>query len=291
MLARLARASYIVFGPIVEAIVPSLESTRVELKRGQVNMLLEEYLSIAVLISIVSGIFAVLVGNFVFPLLLPGYSKFMLAPLFLLAAIIFSVLTFLLFMVYPSIASDSVKRGIELNLPFAVIYMATVSGSGIPPYKIFKLLADFKEYGAISREARSITVETEFFGKDIGEAMRRAAERTPSKDFKELLWGMNTMIEEGGDLRKLLSDTAIVQMELYKRRIDQYAQRLSLFLEIYLTVVVVGSIFFIIMGAIMSSMGGMDIDLLLLQKVMVYFLLPVVTIVFIALIKFTSPLA
>ena len=289
MLASFARISYILFGSIVELLLPYLESTRLELKKGQVNILLEEYLSIGLMTGAVSAIFGLVITRFVFSLVFPAYSALMLLPLSLLSALTFFAIAFLGFLVYPSIAADSVKRGIELNLPFAVIYMATVSGSGIPPYMIFKLLAGFKEYGEISREARNITAETEFFGKDIGEAMRRAAERTPSKDFKELLWGMNTIIEEGGDLRKFLSDTAVIQMQAYKRRIEQYAQRLSLFLEIYLTVVVVGSIFFMIMGAIMSSMGGMEIDLLLLQRVMVYIALPLITIVFISIIKATSP--
>lgn len=291
MLGRLARISYMIFGPAVEMLVPSFESIRLELKRGQLNILLEEYLSIAMMAGTLASLFGLLAANIVFSVLLPLYTKFMLLPLFFLAAAASFILTFLLFIVYPSVAADSVKRGVETNLPFAVIYMATVSGSGIPPYMIFKLLSEFKEYGEISKEARNITAETEFFGKDINEAMRRAADRTPSKDFKELLWGMNTIIEEGGDLRKFLAENADIQMHIYKRRIEEYAQRLSLFLEVYLTIVVVGSILFIIMGAIMNSMGGLEIDLMFLQRLMVYLVLPMITVAFIVMIKTTSPLA
>jgi len=291
MLGRLARFSYLIFGPAVEMLVPSFESIRLELKRGQLNILLEEYLSIALLACTISSLAGLALASVVFSRIFPLYSKLMLLPLFFLAAAASFILAFLLFLVYPSVAADSVKRGVETNLPFAVIYMATVSGSGIPPYMIFKLLSEFKEYGEISKEARNITAETEFFGKDINEAMRRAAERTPSKDLKELLWGMNTIIEEGGDLRKFLSENAAVQMQIYKRRIEEYAQRLSLFLEVYLTIVVVGSILFIIMGAIMNSMGGLEIDLMFLQRLMVYLVLPLITVAFIVLIKTTSPLS
>ena len=291
MLEAFGRIAYRIFGRIAGRMAPQLESVRLDIKKGQLDMLLEEYLSIALMFGLFSFVLGGVAGFFLSQRMLPQAPDMMLLVLNLFVGLIFSTVTFLAFMSYPSMAASGVKRGIEINMPFAVMYMSTVSGSGIPPHIIFKLLSRFKEYGEISKECGNITAETEFFGKDISEAIRRAAGRTPSEDFKELLWGMDTIIAEGGNLRKFLSNSAMRYMNKYKRRIQAYSHQLSLFLEIYLTVVVVGSIFFMIMGAIMASMGGMPPYMLLLQRLVVYLALPLVTIAFIFLIRITSPMA
>ena len=50
----------------------------------------------------------------------------------------------------------------------------------------------------------------------------------------------------------------------------------------------VGSLFFIVLTAIMSPLGGMDI--LMLQTFVVFFLTPMVSVAFIVILKGSSPM-
>jgi len=282
---------YSLFKSTIEKNISYFENVRNSLKRGQMNTLLEEYLSIALFAAIVATVFGSAISFAILMKTLSVPFYFLLIPA-VIFGMVAGVALFLLFLVYPGVVSGSVQQGIQMNLPFATTYMATVSGSGIPPYAIFKLIAQFKEYGEISREAQNISSEIELFGKDLSSALRRAADRTPSEEFKELLWGMDLIISEGGDLRKFLTSSAHIFMEDYKRRMAKYSQTLSMFLEIYLTVVVVGSIFFIMIGAIMGTVSGSQSPMLgeTGQNLLVYLFLPFISLVFILLMKVTSPM-
>ncbi len=292
MADEFSKFCYSLFKNTIEKNIYYFENVRNSLKRGQMSILLEEYLSIALFTSILMLALVGTIMLFILPRLVAAPFYYLLIPAIIMGAVA-GVFTFLLFLLYPNAVAGGVQRGIQMNLPFAATYMATVSGSGIPPQAIFKLLGQFKEYGEISKESQNITSEVEVFGKDLSSALRRAADRTPSEDFKELLWGMDLIISEGGDLRKYLTTSAQMFMEDYKRRIAKYSQTLSMILEVYLTVVVVGSIFFIIIGAVMGTVStpGAGSSLSTMQPILVYLFLPFISIVFITIVKITNPMS
>ena len=62
-----------------------------------------------------------------------------------------------------------------------------------------------------------------------------------------------------------------------------------MYTEMYVTVVIVGSIFFIVMSTIMSMIGGSTGTIVLLQNVVIYFGLPMVSIMFMILVSSLSP--
>jgi hypothetical protein len=63
-----------------------------------------------------------------------------------------------------------------------------------------------------------------------------------------------------------------------------------MYVEIYITVVIVGSIFSIVMMTIMGAISGFG-TLQAFQTLMVYVFLPVASIVFIFLLRLISPLS
>ena len=108
---------------------------------------------------------------------------------------------FIIGIFYPYQRVISRNQDINTNLPFAISHMGAIASSGVPPTAIFKLLAEFKEYGALAGEMEKITRNIEVFGLDPMTAMREVAKRTPSEKFKQLLLGLATTIEGGGDLK------------------------------------------------------------------------------------------
>ena len=127
-------------------------------------------------------------------------------------------------------------------------------------------------------------------GQDVQVALERAAERTPSTDFKDLLWSMTTTIVRGGDMKALLQAKSNLLMDAYRRKMDEYTNDLSMYVEIYITLIIVGSIFSIVMLTIMGAISGFE-SLKAIQQILVFVFLPVASIAFIVLLKLTSPLS
>jgi archaellum biogenesis protein FlaJ (TadC family) len=89
-------------------------------------------------------------------------------------------------------------------------------------------------------------------------------------------------------MKLLLQEKSNLLMAAYRRKIEQYTNDLSMFVEIYITLVIVGAIFSIVMITIMGAISGFESFKSLAQSI-VYVFLPVVSVVFIALLKLTSP--
>jgi flagellar protein FlaJ len=175
-------------------------------------------------------------------------------------------------------------------MPFATMYLSTLAGTGNSVSEIFTKLADVEEYDEIATEAEKISRDIETLGMDVSEALERGADRTPSEDFEDLLRGLEHVITTGGSVREFLNQRSDALMDDYQRRIEKFADQLGLLVEMYITVVIVGSIIFTAMSAIMSSFTGLDPTIIVaIQVILVFFGLPVITGMFIIFIKGISP--
>jgi len=202
------------------------------------------------------------------------------------------LLIFFLFYMYPSMASGRRKKNIEASLPFGTTYLSTIASSGAPPIAMFKIISQFKEYGELAVETGKIDRDVEAFGMDLIGAIRKTASRTPSEELKELLWGLDTVLSTGGNVGNFLHEKSRAFIAEYRRRLEQYSRTLALLIEVYLTVVLVGSIFFIIMTALMSILGGGTMggmSMIFVQFLVIFIALPMSSIGFIALLKAISP--
>ena len=288
---KLKELSFRFFGKKLEPYISNFESMKTDLQHANIPLSLREYVYV---------MFFVLLLIFVIELPLIAIISTILMKS-VLAAVMFSLIAtiliemgaFFMFYTYPSYTARSRKRNIEAGLSFATTYMATIATSGAPPVTMFRVLARFKEYGEISNEAEKITRDVEAFGMDLVSAIRKTAGRTPSSQLKELLWGLDTVLTTGGDVGNFLHEKSRTFLAEYRRRLEKYSQTLSLLIEVYLTVILVGSIFFVIMSALMSIFGGGDVNLFMsfMQFVIIFIVLPVSSLGFIGFIKMISPSA
>jgi flagellar protein FlaJ len=202
------------------------------------------------------------------------------------------IVMFFVFYTYPSMSAGRRRKNIDTSLSFATTYMATVATSGAPPITMFKVIANFKEYGEISQEMAKIYRDVEAFGMELVAAIRKTASRTPSEELKELLWGLETILTSGGNVGDYLHEKSRLFIAEYRRKLEKYSRTLSMLIEVYLTVVLIGSIFFIIMTALMSLIGGgSNLFMMFLQFVVVFIILPLTSVGFIILVKAISPSA
>jgi len=286
---KFKKLSFKFFGKKLEPYMGYFESIKTDLQHANIPLSLREYVYVMFFVMLLMFIIelpiVVIISVLLFKSALSGF-------MFAFTATILIVLgTFFMFYTYPSYIAKSRKRNIETNLSFATTYMATIAASGAPPSTMFKVLAKFKEYGEISKEAEKINRDVEAFGMDLVSAIRKRAAKTPSTELKELLWGLDTVLTSGGNVGDFLHEKSRSFMAEYRRRLEKYSQTLSLLIELYLTLVLVGSIFFVIMSALMSIFGGGETNLFMsfLQFVIIFIVLPAASTGFIVLLRIISP--
>lgn len=262
------------------------ESLRPELTRAGIDSSLPEYVSA---MFFTSG--AVSVASFVLSLSIfiisAGISGIILA---LGTGIIFGVLTILGFYLYPSIRISDRSSKIEDQLPFAVLYMSTLAGTGTSRKEIFGNLSRTDEYNELSDEAEKIYRDIDQFGMDVQEALENGAKRSPSDEWSDVLWGMNHVVTTGGSIREFLKERSSVLMNEYERRIEEFSSQLSLLIEVYIIMVIFGSIIFTSMSVVMTSFSDLDPSVIVMIQLLATFLgLPLISFIFMIIVDGLTP--
>lgn len=235
-----------------------------------------------------------------------GFSGFMLGNLLsliilrtlvifipLVMSVFFLIIGFLIGVVFfrslPSIKAAERKRKIDSSIYFATIYMAALSSSGVNPLTLFELLAKYKEFSEIGKDAKEIYDLVTTMGISLPMALHYKASSSPSRNWKEVLEGIRSILIEGGSLDQFLYGKARQFAEEYKRSLIEYSNTIQVLLEIYITLVVVGVIFTIVLTTLMGSIAGASQMIFSLQLFSVLILLPMATLLFILIIKAINP--
>lgn len=281
-----ARFSYQLLGDIAKNFEGYFIDIKEDLQSAKLGYTILEYISMAFFTTAVTFFIETILLAFIFSLIGIDILSSLLLSLTLSFAISGTIL--FLFYSYPATVSKSRGANIEKSLPFAISYLAAISSGNVPPSVLFKTLSQFKEYGEVSKEAGLMARDVEMFGMPFSSALKRHAQRTPSRSFRELLWGINAIISSGGDLVAYMKNKSDEMMDEYRRKIRKYAQDLSLFVEIYLTLIMTGSIFFIVLSSVISTISG-GLGLTNVQGLVVFVLLPGISLGFIIVVKAISP--
>jgi flagellar protein FlaJ len=259
-----------------------------DLKRSGMRKTLEEYLSTSLLMCIILFIIELPIFSLIFSLLNLGFLfSFFMA---ITTSILLCSFFFLMFVNYPKFLIRDKARSIDRTLPFAGIYLSTIASSRLPPHRIFEIFSKFKEYGEISYEAKRIVADMRIFGLNVYDSLEKAIDRTPSKELRDLFWAILSTLKAGGDLHAYLSEKSKSFLSDYRRRLDEFSHQLSIYLEIYLTALVLGTIFFIILTSVMSGFTGIVAEnVIFVQFFLIFLFVPLISIAFIILIKSSSP--
>ncbi|MBN2330753.1 MAG: type II secretion system F family protein [Candidatus Aenigmarchaeota archaeon] len=283
---RMAKAS---FGWLADKTVTNFEPLKPYLKGARIKMLIKAWVGVIYLSSLIA-FFASLAAVVILGMLYDIYYLIYLIMLVFIP-ILGASFTFLTLYVYPMQKAKSRAKSIENNLPFAVTHMSAIASSGIPPEFMFSLIGGFREYGEISEEANMIVRNIRTFGSSSIAAMKNVANQTPSKDLKEILMGISSTIETGGNLTAYLREMSEKALFDYRIKREKYIKTLSTYADIYTALLVAAPLFLLSTMAIMSIIGGDIMGLTTGQIVtlMTWLLLPVMNTAFLAFIHITYP--
>lgn len=278
------KISFKLFGKLLLPYLGFFDPLDIQIRSTRMKISVHEYTCIIFFATMLAFIISLITGSIMIPLITAN------APYSYTFAIILSFVaaapTFIIIYYYPSIKANSMKNSINRALPFSTAHMTAIASSGINPAEIFKILS-MKE-GEIAKEAKAIYNDVKMFGMGISSALTKAANRTPSTQFAELLWGMISIITAGGNLENYLSEKTKGYMINYRRMLTDYSNQIYLYTEIYITLIIVGTLFFIVLSSIMSPLTGGGA--LFIQTFLVFIFTPLISMGFIVLLKALYPM-
>ncbi len=177
-------------------------------------------------------------------------------PLILLISFFGMIFTFTGFYFYPASLIGGKNKRIRLEYPFALVHMSAVAGSGAKPVSIFELIADSDDYPELKKEVKKIMNYVNLFGYNLTNALRNVASTTPNPEFKELLNGMISTIETGGDLKAYLKEKAEDALNDYRLDRKKQVEALATYSEIYTAILIASPLLLLVTLAIINSIGG-----------------------------------
>lgn len=189
----------------------------------------------------------------------------------------------------PDLIASKRSRDINAKLPYALNYIATMASAGMTPERIFSGLAQQPVYGEVANEAAWITRDLRMLGRDVVTALTQAIDRSPSLKFQDLLQGAITTITSGGQLKDYLLSKS--EQFILDNRQDQkkFLENLGILAESFITLVVAGPIFIIVMLSVMTTFGGNPRTLLLSGYVIILLVMPITQFGFAIAIKSATP--
>jgi len=215
-----------------------------------------------------------------------GSLNIITASLSILVGIGFCMLTYLGFLVYPSLVAARRRRRIDAILPYAINYIAAMAGAKVIPADVFRSLAKADIYGDVAVEARYIVRDIDLFGRDLNTAMKSVAATTPSMRLQEFLYGVITTSTSGGELEPYFRVKAEVYTSENRRAQKEFIETLGFIGEMYVAAFVAGPLLLIIMmSVILMLSGGTPTPLYLIA----YLLIPLGGAVAIFATKMTAP--
>ncbi len=163
-------------------------------------------------------------------------------------------------------------QGIEEGLPRTAAFMYALSRGGMEFPKILRTLAENRAvYGETANEMNVAVREMDLFGRDMITALRRMAERTPSEQFKTFAENMTSILQSGSDLPVFFKEQYERFREEQAERQEEVLELLATIAEMYVTVLVAGTLFLI---TILLVFGLLLADTLMLLSLMIYLLIP-----------------
>ncbi len=201
--------------------------------------------------------------------------------------LVFPILMFLMFMYFikmPDIKKLHIEREINGEIVDAGRFLIIELESGIPVYDAFKHVA--RNYPVVGKYFKNI-VEDIDLGTAIEEALNRAVDIVPSRNFRKLLWQIINSIGTGADIAKAISSVIEQVVREQKIELNEYGRKLNPLAMFYMIVAVVLPSIGITMLVVMVSF--LSINLTLGSLLMIAGMMGFIQFMFFNMVKRSRP--
>lgn len=163
-------------------------------------------------------------------------------------------------------------RRLSLLYPPGVTYMYALSQGGLDVVEILRRLSRSEDtYGELAREAGLVVNQMDYLGRDFMQALQETAQVTPSSELSDFFGDLLDVVESGGSVEDFLADqreTAVTQTRSVQA---SYVDTVELFAEVYVTLLVAGPLFALVLLMVIGITGA---DTLAQVNLVVYVLVP-----------------
>jgi len=135
-----------------------------------------------------------------------------------------------------------------------------ISGSMIEPSKIFSIIVSTKEYPYLKKEFTKLINDINILGYDLVSALRNSANNSSSKKLTELLNGIATTINSGGNLPVFFDKRAQSLLFEYRVEKEKKTRSAETFMDIYISVVIAAPMILMLL-LMMMKISGLGISL------------------------------
>jgi len=274
------------FGDVAKSLEKYFPDLAEDLKKSNIKLSPQEYIANSLFMSLLSFLI-------VLPFLALFFSLASKSFLFAyLTSILISIglpsLVFFIHINYPKTIVQQREKDIDKALPFSTLYLGSILSSGLPLNKAIKVYTEFSEENEIRKELKKVVEDTEFYGLDIMTSLERAIKRSPSRKFREFLYGLLSVLRSAGNLYFFMKERVTEYMLDYKRKLSEFSRAMTIYIQIYLVSIVLGTIFFTVLTSLISILGGAQ-NILGMQFFMIFIFLPMISFLFIFLVKKAEP--
>ena len=166
------------------------------------------------------------------------------------------VLVFAMYYYYPQLKASQRRRRIDSTLPHAIVFMYALSEGGVELPTILKRLSQSEDvFGEVATEFHGITIDLERFNFGLLAALNEGKYLTPSDTFRGFLDDLMSVQESGGDLNTFLQNKSESYLKSARRRQENFLETLGTIAEAYVTLIIAGPIFLIIILVIVGIAG------------------------------------
>jgi len=176
---------------------------------------------------------------------------------------------------------------LERELPFTLSELSVLASTGTSPIRLVRRMAQRDHDPALTATFRQVVYRADVQGKDLISALAETAKESPSTSVRDTLWDLANMIHQGGNLDEYLRNKSNDIMSLKRVVQKQFIERLSTFLDMYVSLVLVGVLMIAVGAFLLNALGstaaGFNADELLL--LLTFGLVPVAVVMTIIMVS------
>ncbi|HKN07189.1 MAG TPA: type II secretion system F family protein [Thermoplasmata archaeon] len=160
------------------------------------------------------------------------------------------------------------KDQLDRELPFTLSELSVLASTGMSPIQLVRRFARRDHDPAMTLEFKRVIYRTDVEGKDLITALAETAKGSPSQSVRESFWDLANMIHQGGNLDEYLRAKSDDVLRLKRLVQKEFIERLSTFLDMYVSLVLVGVLMIAVGAFLINALGstaaGLDSNELLL---------------------------
>jgi len=148
------------------------------------------------------------------------------------------------------------KDQLDRELPFTLSELSVLASTGMSPIQLVRRMARRDHDTAMTLEFKRVIYRTDVEGKDLITALAETAKGSPSPSVRESFWDLANMIHQGGNLDEYLRSKSDAVLNLKRMVQKEFIERLSTFLDMYVSLVLVGVLMIAVGAFLINALGS-----------------------------------